>query len=96
MSKENKVIIGFAAAALAGIGIGLLLAPHSGTKSRKKIRQGTNDMANKLMDVVTSKGDTLKEKASEVVENAKSAFNQAKGYAKSEVNHAKKEIDEAV
>lgn len=96
MSTENKIIVGFAAAALAGIGIGLLMAPYSGSESREKLRKGTNDIANKLLDVVNSNSDTLKEKAGDVIDSAKNVYNQAKGYAKSEMNHAKKDIREAV
>jgi gas vesicle protein len=96
MSTESKIIVGFAAAALAGIGIGLLMAPYSGTESRDKLRKGTNDIANKLLDMVNSNGQALKEKAGEVVDNAKNAYNQVKGQAKSEVEDAKKELSRAV
>ncbi|HOY04951.1 MAG TPA: YtxH domain-containing protein [Saprospiraceae bacterium] len=96
MSTESKIIVGFAAAALAGIGIGLLMAPYSGTESRDKLRKGTNDIANKLLDMVNTNGQALKEKAGDVVDHAKNAYNQVKGQAKSEVEDAKKELSRAV
>lgn len=96
MSTENKFIIGFAAAALAGVGIGMLMAPYSGSETREKLREGTNDVANRLLDAVRSNGDSLKDKANEVIDDAKSAYNQAKGYAKSEANHIEKKISKAV
>lgn len=89
MSTEKNVLIGFAAAALAGVTIGLLVAPDSGKNTREKLRQGSN----KLLDVVRSNRETIKEKATDIIDDAKSAFNQAKGYAKSEINHAKSEMN---
>lgn len=86
MSTESKIIVGFAAAALAGVGIGMLLAPYSGTESRDKIRKGTNDIANKLLDMVNTNGQALKTKAGEVIDNARSAYQQAKGHAQEEVS----------
>lgn len=85
MNTESKIIIGFAAAALAGVGIGMLMAPYSGTESRDKIRKGTNDVANKLLDMVNTNGQALKEKAGEVIDTARSAYKQVKGQAKEEV-----------
>ncbi len=93
MSTENKVIVGLAAAALAGVGIGLLIAPNSGEESREKLREGTNSIANKLLNVVRSNGESLKEKATDVIDDAKSAYNQAKGYAKSEINHVEEKMN---
>lgn len=85
MSTESKIIVGFAAAALAGVGIGMLLAPYSGTESRDKIRKGTNDIAHKLLDMVNTNGQALKEKAGEVIDNARNAYHQVKGHAREEV-----------
>jgi gas vesicle protein len=96
MSTESKIIVGFAAAALTGIGIGMLLAPYSGPESREKLRKGTNDIANRLLDAINTNGQALKERAGEVVDQAKNAYNQVKGEAKSEVENAKKELSRAV
>lgn len=96
MSTESKVIIGFTAAALAGIGIGMLLAPYSGTESREKIRQGTNNTANKLLDMVNTNGQALKEKAEDAIGQAKSAYQNAKGQVMDELENSKKELKRAV
>jgi len=87
MNTGSKILVGITAAALAGVGIGLLIAPNSGTESRKKLKKGTNDIANKLLELVRSNGESIRGKAHEVVEDVKATYNQAKGYAHSEVNH---------
>lgn len=92
MSKEKNVLLGFAAAALAGVTIGLLVAPDSGKKTREKLR----DSSNKLLDVVRNNGNAMRGKATDIIDDAKSAYNQAKGYAKSEMNHETKNKSETV
>lgn len=88
MTTENKILLGVTAAALAGVGIGLLIAPASGTETRDQIRKGANGMATRLLNVVNSTGEQVKDKATEVVEEAKTAYKQAKGYVKAEIEDA--------
>lgn len=88
MTTENKILLGVTAAALAGVGIGLLIAPTSGTETRDQIRKGANGMATRLLNLVNATSEDVKEKASEVVEDAKTAYKQAKGYVKAEIEAA--------
>ena len=90
MTTQNKVLLGITAAALTGVGIGLLVAPRSGAETRDKIRQSTNDLASRLLNLVNSTGEDVKEKASEVVKEAKAAYNQAKGYVQEEIDAVEK------
>lgn len=96
MSTESKVILGVTAAALAGVGIGMLVAPCSGAESRGKIRENVNTLANHLLEVVRSNGSTFGEQAEEITDAAKAKFNEAKGYLKSEAGHAKGRMEEIV
>lgn len=47
--KTTSLILGVAAAAVAGVAIGMLIAPEKGSDLQKKVR----DNANKWMDEVT-------------------------------------------
>lgn len=95
MNTGSKILVGITAAALAGVGIGMLIAPNSGSESRKKLKKGTNDIANKLLQLVRSNSDSLTETANEVVDEVKAKYNQAKGYAKSEMNHIEEKVKKA-
>ena len=81
MSKESNVALGIAAAALAGLAIGILVAPSSGEETRGKIRKGTNKLTNRLIETLESGRSAVSENVDAVTEKAKSAFNQAKGMA---------------
>ena len=48
MSGKSNVLIAAVAGLAAGIGIGLLIAPEKGSKTRKKIRDRILDIADKL------------------------------------------------
>lgn len=65
----NKILLGL----LAGIAIGIALAPEKGSVTREKLRKGFDDLKNKA-------GDAAKEFADEVdkgFENLKTRFNNA-------------------
>ncbi|QEC41367.1 YtxH domain-containing protein [Pseudobacter ginsenosidimutans] len=46
--KTKHVVIGMMAAAAVGAVCGLLFAPDKGKETRKKIRDGANDLAGKV------------------------------------------------
>jgi gas vesicle protein len=48
MSRKSNVLIAAVAGFAVGIGIGLLMAPEKGSKTRKKIRDKILDIADKL------------------------------------------------
>lgn len=95
MNTGIKILAGITAATLVGVGIGVLIAPNSGAESRKKLKKGTNDVANKLLELVRSNGESIRDKAHEVVEDVKATYNQAKGYAHSELNHLEEKVKKA-
>ncbi len=74
MKNDNQsTLLSFLIGAAAGVAAGMLLAPYSGTESRRKIAQGANDLAGK---VGTQWGDTA-EKLSGYVDSAVTAVTGA-------------------
>ncbi len=95
MNKEYKVALGILSAALAGIGIGMLISPDSGKKNREKLRKASDDFANKARKMAQDSNDTIEEFAQETIEKAKVALGQAKSYVKVEANNVKEKLDKA-
>jgi gas vesicle protein len=57
MSVKTKVVLGLVGAAAAGVIVGLLLAPDSGSSTRKKIKSTAGDWSNHLGDLFSSAKD---------------------------------------
>ena len=57
MSAKTKLVLGLIGAAAAGVVVGLLLAPDSGTATRKKISSTASDWGSPLGDLFTSAKD---------------------------------------
>lgn len=75
MSSGTKVLLGILGAAVAGVAIGLLIAPEKGSETRKRIAKTTGDWADQLSNVFKNTRDQyndLKDKA----RNMKSAAEQ--------------------
>jgi len=54
MSAKTKLVLGLVGAAAAGVVVGLLLAPDSGTATRRKIADATSDWTDHLSDLFSS------------------------------------------
>lgn len=59
MSNSNKVILGLLGAAVAGLAIGILLAPDKGGEIRKKIADRANDIASRIGEFVSEGKDKV-------------------------------------
>jgi gas vesicle protein len=73
MSARTKFILGLVGAAAAGVVVGLLLAPDSGTATRKKITSTAGDWGSQLGDLFSSAKDSvdnLKKKGSKAASQA--------------------------
>jgi gas vesicle protein len=57
MSAKTKLVLGLIGAAAAGVVVGLLLAPDSGTATRKKISSAAGDWSSHLGDLFSSAKD---------------------------------------
>ena len=77
MTRENGMVC-----LLVGIGIGaaagLLLAPHAGVETRKRIRNSTNEAG----DYVKERANALAERAENVASEARQAFENVRSKGK--------------
>ena len=81
MSAKSKIVLGLVGAAAAGVIVGLLLAPDSGTATRKKITSTAGDWGSHLGDLFSNAKDELsnwKSKGSKAASNAANSFNDVK------------------
>ena len=53
MENSSKIILGLLGATIAGVAIGMLLAPDKGSEIRKKIGEKAGDLATRVGDLVT-------------------------------------------
>lgn len=73
MSGKN-IILGIVTAAIAGVAIGLLIAPDDGKKTIKKLRKKTNSLAGDLIAAL----EKSKAKAGEAADDLK---NEGRAFA---------------
>jgi gas vesicle protein len=83
--KTDKVILGVLGGLAAGAIMGILFAPEKGKKTRKKIKNASNDYADELkdkfdtaLDTMSKKYDSLKEEGQGLFEEGKSKFAKTK------------------
>ena len=60
MNTTTKVIGGFLAGAALGVAAGILMAPESGKRTRRKIADKSKEMSDQLADSVSRTMDTVK------------------------------------
>lgn len=59
MSDKTKLILGLVGAAAVGVAIGILLAPETGTTTRKKIADTAGDWSTSLGDLFNNAKDSV-------------------------------------
>ncbi len=79
MKITTQIILGFAAAAVAGAAIGMLLAPEKGKDLQMKIKDGAQDWLNQFSSLLNTGRDVAA---------------QVKSIAQQEVQHLKSELNE--
>jgi gas vesicle protein len=80
MKITTQIILGFAAAAVAGAAIGMLLAPEKGKDLQLKIKDGAEDWLNQLSSLINTGRDVaaqVKSKTQQEFQNLKAEFNDA-------------------
>jgi gas vesicle protein len=82
MNNTAKIIGGFLAGAALGVAAGVLIAPESGRKTRKKIADRSKEMSDHLADSVSKTMDTVKssynKKLDEYASTGKSSIDAVK------------------
>ncbi|MCF0070394.1 YtxH domain-containing protein [Dyadobacter sp. CY261] len=86
--SANKIILGIVGAAVAGVVIGLLVAPEDSKKTIKKLRKKTNSLAGDLIAAL----EKSKAKATDVVADLKK---DGKSYADEATGKAEEYVDSA-
>jgi gas vesicle protein len=91
----SKLLVGFLAGAAVGALAGILLAPDSGSNTRKKIADKTGDLSdtvkksfNKFIDGVKDTYAGAKEEIDEFGQKVKGKLGEAKHELKNEVKNA--------
>lgn len=78
MNAKN-LIGGFIAGAALGVAAGLLMAPSSGAKTRRKLVRGSQKIKRNVVDYVDNSLDTLREQVNEkidtIAKRGKETFN---------------------
>jgi gas vesicle protein len=81
MKITTQVILTFAAAAVAGAAIGILLAPEKGKDLQLKIKDGAQDWLNQFSSLLNTGRDVaaqVKAKAQEERQNLNAEFNDVR------------------
>jgi gas vesicle protein len=68
----NKILVGL----LAGIAIGVLLAPDKGSETLRKIRSRINDYTDQAADEAADEADDLANKAKSVINKGRKKVNE--------------------
>ena len=89
MDKTGNILAGFLLGAVAGVVTGILVAPHSGSKTRKLIKKRVNEAASSVTEEINDQIDNLEEKIKNVKKQAEEKVEFVKAAAKTVENTAK-------
>jgi gas vesicle protein len=78
MNSGSKVLMGIIAGAAAGAVLGLLFAPETGVETRRKIGEGSKDLASNLKDKFSELVDGIAEKYESAREGASDLLHKGK------------------
>ena len=98
--KTDKVILGVLGGLAAGAILGILFAPETGEKTRKKIKNKSIDYADELKyqygetaNSLSKKFDSLKEEGKSLIKEGKSKFDSLKGEGESFLAEGKSKFE---
>ena len=83
--NSKKLIAGLIAGSAIGIAVGLLMAPRSGEKTRRKLMSGSNRLKDELMSSVEDSLSTLRKQFNHKIDQL------ARG-SKEVINHASERV----
>jgi gas vesicle protein len=86
-SNNTIKIVGFSLlAGMVGAGIGLLFAPHKGTKTRRRVAERAKDIAEDIQDKIKDEAKVLSNKVEELEDLTLSAIGDIIKDVKHKVN----------
>ena len=83
MNSGSKVLLGVLAGAAAGAVLGVLFAPDRGVETRRKLGEGSKDIATNLKDKFSELVDGIADKYESAKEGATDLINKGKDKASS-------------
>ncbi len=83
MNSGSKVLLGVVAGAAAGAILGVLFAPEAGMETRRKIGEGSKDIADNLKSKFSDLVDGIADKYESAREGASDLLNKGKDKASS-------------
>ena len=90
--SSGSVLLAFVLGGMVGAGVALLLAPQSGTETRRKIKELTDDVKEKATDYA----GTAKEKVVSTVDKAKELYEEKKSAISAAVEAGKEAYEKEV
>ncbi len=93
--NRESTFMAFVLGAAAGGIAALLLAPRSGSETRRRLRESADEIYETGEEKVRHASHTVKEHASDVADNVKEQVDQATDAAKSRVEAVKEAASEA-
>ncbi len=66
-NNSGNIIVALLAGAVIGAGVGILLAPDKGSKTRQKIKDGVNSSKDDLFEKLKGFTDMIKDKTTDAV-----------------------------
>lgn len=66
-NNSGNIIVALLAGAVIGAGVGILLAPDKGSKTRQKIKDGVNSSKDDLLEKLKGFTDMIKDKTTDTV-----------------------------
>ena len=93
MNSGSKVLLGVMAGVAAGAILGVLFAPDKGEETRKKLTEGSKDVADNLKEKFSDFVDSVADKYESVKVGATDLLEQGKSKASSVAQALKKEVN---
>ena len=90
--SSGSVLLAFVLGGMVGAGVALLLAPQSGTETRRKIKELTDDVKEKATDYA----GTAKEKVVSTADKAKELYEEKKSAISAAVEAGKEAYEKEV
>ena len=88
MTTGTKVVLGILGAAVAGVAIGMLIAPEKGSEMRARIKKSAGDWVDTLSNLFVKGKEELEELSSTAVDKGR----QARSLVEDKVNRMKESV----